>query len=127
MGRKTLESLPDGEPLENRVNIVFTRDKNYKKEGTIAVHSVEELLDIINEYKIFSAVDFFIIGGGSIYKQLLPHTKEVLVTRIDGEFEADTYFPDLDKLDDEWYVQDVSLQQESNGHKFRYYTYRRRK
>lgn len=98
MGRKTLESFPNGMPLTNRTNIVLTRDPDYKAKGAIIVHSLEELLE---ELKKYDEDDIFVIGGGSIYEMMLPYCKTIFVTKIDYAYQADTYFPNLDELP-EW-------------------------
>ena len=100
MGRKTLESFPGGQPLKNRTNIVLTQNKEYAVNGAIVVHSIEELLE---ELKKYSEEEIFVIGGDSIYRQMLPYCDTAHVTKIDHAYEADTYFPKLDK-DPEWEV-----------------------
>ena len=70
MGRKTLESFPNGLPLKNRTNIVLTKDKNYKVKDAIIVHSIEEALE---ELKNYASEDVYVIGGDSIYAQMLPY------------------------------------------------------
>ncbi len=107
MGRKTLESFPQKQPLKNRTNIVLTRDKDYKVNGAIVVTSVEELLE---ELKKYEQDDIYVIGGESIYKLLLPYCKVAHVTKIDHAYEADTYFPDLEK-EDGWKVTGISDEQ----------------
>lgn len=107
MGRKTLESFPGGQPLKKRVNIVLTKDKNYDVKDAIVVHSVEELLD---ELKKYNEEDIYVIGGESIYRQLLPYCKLAHVTKIDHAYEADTYFPNLDEMEG-WEVTGVSDEQ----------------
>jgi len=98
MGRKTLESLPQKQPLQNRTNIVLSRDNEYKVKGATVVNSIDALLQ---ELKQYNEEDIFIIGGESIYKQMLPYCKVAHVTKIDFEYEADTHFPNLDELK-EW-------------------------
>lgn len=100
MGRKTLESFPGGQPLKNRVNIVLTRDKNYKVKDAVIVHSVEEALE---ELKKYNTEDVYCIGGESIYRAFLPYCDIAHVTYIEKAYDADTYFPNLDE-DDEWYI-----------------------
>lgn len=107
MGRKTLESFPGGQPLKKRTNIVITRDKNYSVKDAIVVHSVEEALE---ELKNYNSEDIYVIGGESIYRQMLPHCNVAHVTKIDHAYEADTYFPNLDEKD-EWVVTGVSDEQ----------------
>lgn len=107
MGRKTLESFPGGQPLKKRTNIVITRDKNYSVKDAIVVHSVEEALE---ELKNYNSEDIYVIGGESIYRQMLPHCHVAHVTKIDHAYEADTYFPNLDE-NEEWLVTGVSDEQ----------------
>lgn len=107
MGRKTLESFPQKQPLKNRVNIVLTTDLNYQVSGAIIVHSLEELLE---ELKAYKQEDIYVIGGESIYRLLLPYCKVAHVTKIDHAYEADTYFPNLDELE-EWQMTGISDEQ----------------
>ena len=100
LGRKTLATFPQGLPLQGRTNIILSRDKNYKVKDAIVVHSLEELLE---ELKQFSREDVYIIGGESVYRQLLPYCNVVHVTKIDHEYEADSYFPNLD-ADENWVI-----------------------
>lgn len=107
MGRKTLESFPGGQPLKQRTNIVLTRDKNFKVKDAIVVHDIDELLE---ELKKYNDEDIYVIGGESIYRQMLPYCKLAHVTKINHAYEADTYFPNLDEKD-EWVVTGVSDEQ----------------
>ncbi|MGN0168821.1 MAG: dihydrofolate reductase [Acetatifactor sp.] len=100
LGRKTLQTLPQGQPLKNRTNIILSGNKNYHVKDAMVVHSVEELLE---ELKQYSSEEIYIIGGGSIYRQLLPYCDTVHVTKIEHTYEADTYFPNLDE-DPEWEI-----------------------
>lgn len=95
MGRKTFES--NGRPLPNRTNVIITRDKNYKAEGCIVVHSLE---DALKEAKEDS--EAFIIGGGVIYEMAMPLVDRIYLTKIHHTFEGDTYFPEINM--DEWKV-----------------------
>lgn len=98
MGRKTLESLPGGRPLKDRTNIVLTKNPGYRCEGATVVHSTKELKEVLSDTP---DEDVFVIGGGAIYKELLPLCDEAYITRLDYSYEADTYFPDLDN-DENW-------------------------
>lgn len=106
MGRKTLESFPQGQPLKNRVNIVISGNKDYKVKGAVVVHSVEEAVEECGKYE----GDVYVIGGESVYRAMLPYCKTALVTKIDHAYEADTYFPNLDE-DPEWELTGVSEEQ----------------
>lgn len=97
MGRKTRESLPNG-TLEGRVNIVLTHDQNYKAGNAVIVHSLEELYQELEQY---DTNDVFVIGGSSVYRQLLDECDTAHVTKIDFAYSADTYFPNLDEAS-EW-------------------------
>lgn len=94
MGRKTLESFPQGQPLAGRTNIVLTKDMNYSVKGAVIVHSLEEAIKESEKYN----QDVYCIGGESIYRQFLPYCDEAYVTKIDHVYEADSYFPNLDEM-----------------------------
>lgn len=96
LGRKTLAGFPNGLPLAGRDNIILSRNKNFTAKGGIIVHSEEELFEKLKEFK---DRQIFVIGGGTIYEMLLPYCKYAHVTKIDYNYEADTYFPNLDKMD----------------------------
>ena len=96
MGRKTLESFPQGRPLANRVNIVISHNPDYQVKDAIVVHSVEEAMQECKKHK----GEVFVIGGESIYRAMLPYCNIAYVTRTDHVYEADTWFPDLDKNPD---------------------------
>lgn len=119
MGRKTLESFPNGIPLPNRTNIVLTTDPNYKVKDAIIVHSIEEMLE---ELKKYNDEDIFVIGGGKVYKELLPYCNTAHVTKIDYAYEADTYFPNLDEMN-EWKVTADSEEQTYFDLEYAFYKY----
>ena len=99
-GRKTLETFPLSRPLDRRVNIILSANPDYKVNGALVVHSIEELKEVIREY---DTDDVYVIGGASVYRQLLPLCDTVHVTKIDYAYEADAWFPDLD-ADPEWEI-----------------------
>lgn len=100
MGRKTMESLPGGQPLGGRTNVVLTRNRSYRKKGAVIFHDLGETMEYLKQ---FADDDIFIIGGEEIYREFLPYCDTAHVTYIDYTYEADTYFPNLDK-DPEWHV-----------------------
>lgn len=104
MGRKTLESFPNGLPLKNRVNVVITKDKEYNVKDTIICHSIEEALEVLKQY---NDEDIYVIGGESVYRQFLPYCSVAHVTKINYSYDADTYFPNLDEMD-EWTIEESS-------------------
>ena len=104
MGRKTLESFPNGLPLKNRVNVVITKDKEYNVKDAIICHSIEEALEVLKQY---NDEDIYVIGGESVYRQFLPYCSVAHVTKINYSYDADTYFPNLDEVD-EWTIEESS-------------------
>jgi len=100
LGRKTLETFPNGLPLPKRTNIILSTKADYEVKDAIVVHSVEELLDKVKEY---DTRDVYIIGGETVYRQMLPYVDTVHVTKIDRAYEADAYFPNLD-ADEDWEI-----------------------
>lgn len=99
-GRKTLETFPMARPLDKRRNLILSANPNYKVDGAEVVHSVEELLELTKDEDPDSLM---VIGGASVYRQLLPYCSTVHVTRIDYDYEADAFFPNLDQ-DPDWEV-----------------------
>lgn len=93
MGRKTWESI--GRPLPGRTNIVITRDENYDAPGCVVVHSIEAAMQAVEEQD-----EVMIIGGAEFYRQVLPRTDRIYLTRINEDFEGDTLFPEL--ISSEW-------------------------
>ena len=100
MGRKTLESFPNGLPLKNRTNIVLTRNENYDGKGALVLHTIEDVLEEIGKYP---SDQVYCIGGDSIYRQFLPYCNVAHVTKINFAYEADSFFPNLDEMP-EWEV-----------------------
>ncbi|MCH5341441.1 MAG: dihydrofolate reductase [Acetatifactor sp.] len=100
LGRKTLQTFPQGLPLKNRTNIILSRNPDYTVKDATVVHSLEELLE---ELKKYNTEDVYVIGGESVYRLLLPYCDTAHVTKIDHAYQADTYFPDLDQ-DPDWEI-----------------------
>lgn len=115
MGRKTLESLPYGRGLPKRRNLVLTADRTYTAENVELVHSPAEAVLLASE-------DCWLIGGESVYRQLLPVCERVYVTRIDADGQADAFFPDLEH-DPHWRLDKKGEVQEENGLRFWYEEY----
>lgn len=117
MGRKTLESLPGKQPLYGRVNIVLTKNPDYKVKGAIVCHS---LLEVMEELEKYEENDCFIIGGQSMYEQFMPYCNVAHVTYIDYLYSADTHFPNLDK-DPKW---EMTVESDEQTYFNLCYTYR---
>ena len=94
LGRKTLETFPNAKPLPNRTNIILSTNPDYRVKDAEVVHSIEELLEHLKKY---NDEDIYIIGGASVYEAMLKYVDTVHVTKIDHEYEADAFFPNLDK------------------------------
>ncbi|MBP3735522.1 MAG: dihydrofolate reductase [Lachnospiraceae bacterium] len=98
-GRKTLETFPMARPLEGRENIILSGNRDLKVKGAAIAHSMDELFEKLEAY---DTDDVYVIGGDSVYRQLVPYCNMVHVTRIDYEYKADAFFPNLDK-DPAWH------------------------
>lgn len=122
MGRKTLESFPNGLPLKNRTNIVLTSNENMKVKDAILVHNEEELMEELAKY---NSDDVYVIGGESIYRMLLDKCDEAYVTKIDYSYDADTYFPNLDEKE-EWEIVDETEEQTYFDLLYTFRTYRKK-
>lgn len=104
MGRKTLESFPNKSPLKNRLNVVITSDMNYSVPGAVVVHSIDEAVEAVRDY---ADDDVYVIGGESIYRQMLPLCSTAHITKVDYAYLADAHFPDLDK-EEGWKITETS-------------------
>ena len=119
LGRKTLATFPGGRPLKGRRNLILSRNTDFAPEGAEVFSDVETLRAAAPE-------DAFVIGGASVYRQLLPWCDTAYVTKIDRTFPADCYFPDLEQ-DPAWERTEESAPLEQDGIVYRYVTYRRKK
>ena len=123
MGRKTLESFPNGLPLKNRINIVLTANPAYKVKDAIVVRSKAEL-DV--ELKKYNSDDIYVIGGESVYRMLLGECDTAYVTKIHYTYEADTYFPNLDE-EPGWELIKESSEQTYFDLEYHFLTYQRKR
>ena len=97
IGRKTLETFPQKQPLKKRVNIVLSRNREYTVKDTVVVHTAEELMEELGKY---DTNNVFVAGGASMYGLLLPYCDTAYITKIDHTYQADAYFPRLDTAGD---------------------------
>ena len=118
MGGKTLRSFPNGRPLKNRVNIVLSRGQVC--DECIFVRSYEELK---TEMKARENEDIFVIGGGEIYRELLPYCHGAYVTKVDAVGGAEVFFPNLDENPD-FVCEEEGEPIEDNGYTIRFVRYR---
>ena len=118
LGRKTLATFPGGRPLKGRRNLILSRSPDFAPEGAEVFGDVDALLAAAPE-------DAFVIGGASVYRDLLDKCDTAYVTKIDGEYPADCWFPNLD-ADPSWVVTEESEPLDHEGTAFRYVTYKRK-
>jgi dihydrofolate reductase len=119
MGRETFESLPRKEPLKDRINIVLSRDEQFKNEKIIICRSLEELFLKLEKY---DSEDLFVIGGESVYIQLLPYCTVVYVTKIENIYPADKFFINLDQHES-WKLSELSDAQSYDAISYRFLKY----
>ena len=100
---------------------MLTQNADFACEGAVIVHNKEELAAALTAY---DSDDVFVIGGASIYAQLLNLCDTAYITKIDASYAADAYFPDLDK-DADWTAEKQSEEKEYEGVKYRFLTYSR--
>ncbi|MDT0677128.1 dihydrofolate reductase [Autumnicola musiva] len=119
MGRKTFESFPN--LLPKRTHIVITRNEDYQPEGAIVINSLEKAIDAVKNDD-----QPFIIGGGEIYKLAMEKADKIELTRVHGSFDADTFFPKIDK--EKWKISAEEFHEKDENHEysFTYLTYERK-
>ena len=104
MGRNTLRAIPGEKSLPGRVNIVMTRDKDFKRDDIVTVNSIDHLFETLDEINPDGKKEVFVTGGASIVEQLLEYCDRAYITKILKSFpEHDTSIPDLD-LDKNWKI-----------------------
>lgn len=118
VGRKTLADFPGGRPLPNRVNVVLTR-QDADIADVVICHSPSEAAELAK-----NAERAMVIGGGSIYTQMLPLCDTAYITKVHTTPESDTYFPNLDESP-QWQLAQVLQSGEENGIGYEMCLYRR--
>ncbi len=121
MGRKTFESI--GRVLPGRTSVVVTSDKNYKVKlpipqdsSVVVVNSLDQAIEIAEESE--GNDEIFVFGGGQIFAQALPKIEKLYLTLVEGDYGADTFFPEFDES--EFKVINKTEELESDGYKFRF-------
>lgn len=109
MGKRTYYSLPF-RPLKNRTNIVITDIEGEEIEGCVMAYSIEDAIEKMDTEK-----ENFIIGGGSVYRQFLPYAQKLYLTIVHKDFEADTFFPEID-----YSLYEEELREKHAGEEFEY-------
>ena len=118
-GRKTIGDFPGQKPLPGRVNVAMSRS-GQEIPGFTLCDSAESAVELAK-----TAERCFVIGGGSIYKQMLPYCDAAYITKVHVTPESDTYFPNLDEME-EWYVAETLMSGEENGIAYEMLLYKRR-
>ena len=116
VGRRTVEDFPGKKPLPGRQNFLLSRGLS-EQEGFTVCGSVKEVLE-----KTASFEKVMVIGGGSIYRQLLPYCTAAYITKVHAPVESDTFLPDLDE-EPRWQQQQLLQQGEENGIRYEMYRY----
>lgn len=119
VGRRTIEDFPGRKPLPGRVNAALTR-QDIEIPGFIVCHSPAQVLELAKSHD-----RAFVIGGGSIYRQMLPYCDRAYITRVHVTPESDTFFPNLDQ-DSQWYLAETLQSGEENGITYEMQLYQRR-
>ena len=119
VGRKTLADFPGGKPLPNRVNVVISRG-GVEMDGVTVCRSPEEAAEFTKQY-----LRVMVIGGGSIYRQMLPYCDVAYVTKVHAKPESDTFFHNLDE-DPAWELEQVLQSGEEEGIRYEMCRYRRK-
>ena len=120
MGKKTFESLPI-RPLPSRRSIVITDVKDEKIDGCVMAYSIEDAVNLCDNDK-----ENFIIGGGSIYKQFMPITNKLYLTKVHKDFDADTFYPEIDFSEWEINESQENLFDEKSELNYSYLIYKRK-
>jgi len=120
MGRKTFESLPG--VLPNRKHIVISRNPNYQKNGIIVAENIEQAMKIVPKDE-----EVFVIGGGEIYNLFLKIADKIELTQVHQNFEADTFFPEIDQEKWEVVFSEFHPKDQKHQHDFTFKTYIKRK
>lgn len=116
MGRKTFESLPNGEPLKDRINVIITSNEEFsvdsKFDNVFIVKSIEDAIELCEA--LFEGKELFVIGGETVYRQFMEKglVDEMRLTIVNDETEGDVFFPEYNE--DEWYVYYESMAQVSS-------------
>ena len=118
-GRKTIGDFPGKKPLPGRVNVALSRS-NGEIPGFTVCHSPEEASELAK-----TAQRCFVIGGGSVYRQMLPWCDRAYVTKVHTVTDCDTYFPNLEEMDD-WYLAESLMSGEENGIGYEMLLYKRK-
>ena len=120
LGRKTMYTFPGSKPLKNRRNLILSRNPDFKVEGGEVFSGLEELMEQVTDPD-----NTYVVGGAMVYNTMIGQCDKAYVTKIDGEYPADCWFPNLD-ADPNWEIEWEGEELEHKGVKYRYVNYRRK-
>lgn len=120
LGRKTMDTFPGGKPLKNRRNLILSRNPDFKVEGGEVYPDLDSLMEHVTD-----SDNTYVVGGAMVYNTMIGQCDRAYVTKIDAEYPADCWFPDLDE-DPAWEVESEGDWMEQDGVKFRYVNYKRK-
>ena len=123
LGRKTMDTFPGKQPLKNRTNIVLSQNPDYRIKGALTANSIETLLDMVRDYP---DEDVFIIGGESVYSAMIGYCDTAYITKINYNYVADAYFPNLSELP-EWELVSESEEMTCFDIEYTFQTWKKRK
>ena len=118
-GRKTIGDFPGQKPLPGRINVALTRTQKEIPGFTVCT-TTEEAVELAKTVE-----RAMVIGGGSVYKQMLPYCDTAYITKVHTTTESDTFFPNLDEME-EWYISETLMQGEENGIAYEMLLYKRK-
>ena len=118
-GRRTIGDFPGKKPLPGRINVALTRTQQEIPGFTVCT-SPEEAMELAK-----TAERAMVIGGGSVYRQMLPYCDTAYITKVHTVIPCDTYFPNLDEMDD-WYLAETMMSGEENGIGYEMLLYKRK-
>ena len=120
LGRKTMYTFPGSKPLKNRRNLILSRTPGFAPEGAEVFPGLDELMEQVTDPD-----NTYVVGGASVYHTMIGQCDRAYVTKIDAEYPADCWFPNLD-ADPNWEIEWEGEQLEHEGVKYRYVNYRRK-
>lgn len=124
MGRKTYEGIPNP-PLKNRLNIVMTRNPDFKAEGVVVCHNKEEVLNYLEQEQIEKPIH--VIGGTTLFELFSEEVSVLYRTIIHEVFEGDTYMPEINYRDFRCVDSADGVLDHKNKYPHRFYLYERKK
>ena len=120
LGRKTMYTFPGAKPLKNRRNLILSRNPEFRPEGAEVFPDLESLME-----KVTDSENTYVVGGASVYHTMIGQCDRAFITKIDAEYPADCWFPNLDE-DPNWEVVSEGEWMEEDGVRFRYVDYKRK-